>query len=228
MSDIRPAPERQMTESADRQTTPSENAGSANRVLSSLVLLPDPACRFSTVEALIVLGCCAGCLWLAVETHRLVNSRPWDAKQGFVPTDSGGREVMLPRDYLFNFLLGLGPACPLILLNQYVLRRRRSWPKAIEWLWLWVSVMALNLLSEALPYSYRDAFWDNVPMPVRLFLLFLFVSGGCYIPLVWLAALLWQRPRWPPQATWTEWLAIVSVPLLYMVGCAWANGIPPL
>jgi hypothetical protein len=129
---------------------------------------------------------------------------------------------------VLSFLLGLGPACPLILLNQYILRRRRTWLKMTEWVWLGVSMMAIHLVSDALPRPYLDAFWSRVPEGVSWSLLVLFLSAGCSIPVLWLVGLLSQTWYGWSRATWSEWLAIVSVPLLYMAWWAWANGAAPL
>ena len=53
--DIRPAPEREISESPYPQPIPAKEPGWENRVLPSLEL-PDPACRFSGRDALILIG----------------------------------------------------------------------------------------------------------------------------------------------------------------------------
>jgi hypothetical protein len=122
---------------------------------------------------------------------------------------------------VFNFLLGLGPACPLIFLNQYTLRSRRTWPKASEWLWLLTAASTALIFIEALPSSYQHAIWKVIPEVMYSIFLVLFAVVGRWLPVLWLVALLSQTWFGSRRASWTEWLAIVSVPLLYMVGCVW-------
>jgi len=212
-TDIQPAPEREITESPNPQPIPAKEPGWENRVLPSLEH-PDPACRFSWLDAIILVGCCVGCLWLAISTGWGIDSSV-RRKDPSAPWVCG--LPLRPRDLVFNFLLGLGPACPLIFLNQYTLRGRRTWLKESEWLWLLTAALTVPIFIEALPHSYQHAIWKVVPESI---LLWLFVAVGCWLPILWLLLQAWFEWR---KATWTEYVAVVSVPLLFMVGCVWVS-----
>jgi hypothetical protein len=222
-SDIRPV-EADVTSTSD--SDPSENSRWRECVLPSLVL-PDTARQFSVFEALIVLGCCTACLSLALLIGGLVDTRDTDIHRLIGRKFICGPICIVrvvrplsPHDLVFNFLLGLAPACPLILLNQYLLRGRRSWPKITEWVWLWSALTTLVIFETALPISYRDAIRGFIPESATEY----YRGLSLAIPFAWLTVHLFALPGWSTRATWTDWLEIVSVPCLIVVLGAWIAG----
>ncbi len=200
--------------------TPAADPCWTERPLPSFVL-PDPGRRFSFIEGFIVLGCCVGCVWLGLNAGQLViyhGSRDGPSGSPYV-----GGARMSPEEMAYNFLLGLGPACPLVLLYQYALKRRRSWPKLNEWPWLWAALATLTIFEEALPRDFRRAADKIIPNAVESFLFHFLFFGPCFLAPVWLMIVIIESPGWFSRATWTDWLAILSFPLLLYVLLAWAG-----
>jgi hypothetical protein len=177
---------------------------------------PDPACRFVIVEALIVLVCCFGCLWLGT-TRKLVDSRQWNEKDIRL---LGAGHVILRRDSVFNLLLGLGPACPLILFNQYALRKRRSWPGVTEWGWIVTGIWAVGFLTNSLFRACFRSVGTFASGHLQNVLMFLIAWGAVLLLLAGPAVVVAQLAQpwgWWRRNTWTQWLAVLSTLALSVI-----------
>ncbi len=168
---------------------------------------PDPACRFVMVEALIVLVACCGCLGIGIETRRLVDSRPWHVAS-FITG-------MNRRDFVLCFFLGLSLSCPYVLLHQYLLRNRRSWPTLPEWTWMVASAWAVCFVTDAVSRHYKVSLSLDLKLPSELQSVFLFFWALSYFLLfgsgLLVILMLLEQPSsgWKCMA-WADWLGVAG------------------